>query len=160
MMVLSYSAQVGWNFVERKRNTLHVSNIIYTLLMRIIRSSLFNWCKFYYPFKLLYYLIFSLNFAKNENSWPISRIRGKSSALEDSGNENPIRCNRSHDRRQPMENATFCGQDLAENGLFCGCYLWKCFVPRSVWFLDRLICRRNCKSLECWPPFSLCTTIP
>ena len=83
----------------------------------------------------------------SENKTRKSRIRGKSSALEDSGRENPIRCNGSHDRRLPMENATFCGQDLAENGLLYGCYLWKCFDPRSVSFLDILIRRRNCKSL-------------
>ena len=54
----------------------------------------------------------------SENKTRKSRIRGKSSALEDSGNENPVRCNGSHDRRLPLENATFCGQDLAKNGLF------------------------------------------
>ena len=83
-----------------------------------------------------------------ENKTRKSRIRGKSSALEDSGKENPVRCDGSFDRRLSMENATFCGQDLAGKGLFYGYYLWKCFVPRSVSFLDQLIRRRNCNSLE------------
>ena len=88
----------------------------------------------------------------SENKMRKSRIRGKSSALEDCGNENPVRCNGSHDRRLPMENATFCGQDLVEmdfsvvatfgNASFLVlCHFWTNLssdVTASRWNVDHL----------------------
>ena len=47
---------------------------------------------------------------------------------------------------------------LRENGPFCRCYPWKGFIPRSVAYLDKLSRKYSCKSLECWPCFTLCAT--
>ena len=86
-------------------------------------------------------------------------LSGKIKCREDSGNENPVRCNGRHDhRRKVRETATVFGQDSTRNWLFYSCCLWKWLFPLSVAFLGKISRRCSCKSLECWARFALCTT--
>lgn len=144
--------------------------------MTFIRSSLFIWCKFNYPYKLSYYLSYSHLFREKRKIMShISRVfhfaifpKIKREDREFAGKL----VSRGFWEREPNTvhwkpwsssangNATFCCQDLAIKRLFYGCYHLKCFFPRSALFLDKLIHRHNCKSLECWPRFLLCTTVP